>query len=99
MRKFALYYIFSFCIFSFTFSQATYKQTDILKSYKEAEELINLGKYAVAYPLLQDFVKNYENKTLDKSNLIFADAVFYKALCEKETGSPDAKKDLEDFAN
>ncbi|MDB5226833.1 MAG: hypothetical protein JWN78_1026 [Bacteroidota bacterium] len=99
MRKIASYYILTFCIFQITFSQATYKQTDILKQYKEAEELINLGKYAVAYPLLQEFVKNYENKTLDKSNLIFADAVFYKALCEKETGSPEARKDLQDFAN
>lgn len=45
-----------------SFSQATFKQTDILKSYKEAEELINLGKYAVAQPFLQDFLQKYETK-------------------------------------
>ena len=80
-------------------AQATYKQTDILKSYKEAEELVNLGKYAIAQPILQDFIVKYENKTLDKSNLIYGDAIFLKALCEKEIASSEAEKDLIYFAD
>lgn len=62
--------------------------------------MINLGKFAVAQPFLQDFIQKYENKTLDKSNLIYADAIFYlKALCEKETASPEAEEDLQYFAD
>ncbi len=87
-----------FSAFFSLIAQTTYRQLDILKTYKEAEELINLGKYAVAQPYLEDFIQKYENKTLDKSNLIFADAVFYKALCEKETSNPAAEKDLLFFA-
>ena len=99
MRK-IFFLLFITCNFSLvSFSQATFKQTDILKSYKEAEELINLGKYAVAQPFLQDFLQKYENKTLDKSNLIYADAIYLKALCEKETASPEAEKDLQYFAD
>jgi tetratricopeptide (TPR) repeat protein len=99
MRRIALLCLFIVLFFHHIFSQATYRQTDILKSYKEAEELINLGKYAVAYPLLQDFIKLYDPKTLDKSNMIYADALYYKALCEKETSSPEAEKDLLFFAD
>ena len=82
-----------------TYAQATYKQIDVLKSYKEGEELVNLGKYAVAQPFLLDFIQKYDNKTLDKSNLIYADAIYLKALCEKETASPEAEKDLQYFAD
>lgn len=80
-------------------AQATYKQTDILKSYKEAEELVNLEKYAVAQPILNDFIEKYENKTLDKSNLIYGDAIFLKALCEKEIASSEAEKNLQYFVD
>ncbi|MFN8259556.1 MAG: tetratricopeptide repeat protein [Chitinophagales bacterium] len=99
MRK-ILFLYFITCTLSFTaLAQATFKHTDVLKSYREAEELISLGKYAVAQPFLQDFLQKYENKTLDKSNLIYADAVYLKALCEKETASPEAEKDLQYFAD
>jgi TolA-binding protein len=99
MRKIFLLF-FIICNLSYVaFSQATFKQTDILKSYKEAEELINLGKFAVAQPFLQDFIQKYDNKTLDKSNLIYADVIYLKALCEKETASPEAEKDLQYFAD
>lgn len=99
MRK-ILFLYFITCTLSFTaLAQVTFKHTDVLKSYREAEELISLGKYAVAQPFLQDFLQKYENKTLDKSNLIYADAVYLKALCEKETASPEAEKDLQYFAD
>lgn len=99
MRKAFLLILITYNLSLTTFAQATFKQTDILKSYKEAEELINLGKYAIAQPFLQDFIQKYENKTLDKSNLIYADAIYFKALCEKETASPEAEKDLQYFAD
>ncbi|MCB0508034.1 MAG: tetratricopeptide repeat protein [Bacteroidetes bacterium] len=87
------------CLSLFSFSQATFKQKDILKSYKEAEELVNVGKYAIALPILNDFIGKYEQKTLDKSSDVYADAIFLKALCEKETSSPEAEKDLQYFAD
>jgi TolA-binding protein len=99
MRKIVSVSIFSFLFIVQSYTQATFKQIDILKSYKEAEELVNLGKYAVAQPLLHDFIQKYENKTLDKSSLIYADAIYLKALCEKETASPEAEKDLQYFAD
>lgn len=99
MRKIFSFYALLIFSISLCWSQATYKQTDILKSYKEAEELVNLGKYAIAQPFLQDFIQKYEHKTLDKSNLIYADAIYLKALCEKETASPEAEKDLQFFAD
>ncbi len=99
MRKIVVLLLVTFFISHVSYSQATYKQIDILKSYKEAEELINLEKFAVAQPLLQDFIQKYENKTLDKSNLIYADAIYLRALCEKETASPEAEKDLQYFAD
>lgn len=99
MRKVFSFFIGLNCCVFLSFSQETYKQTDILKSYKEAQELISLGKYAVAYPMLTEFLQRYENKTLDKSNLIYADALYDKALCEKEAGSPEAKHDLLFFAD
>ncbi len=99
MRKVFLLFFITCNLSYVAFSQATFKQTDILKSYKEAEELINLGKFAVAQPFLQDFIQKYDNKTLDKSNLIYADAIYLKALCEKETASPEAEKDLQYFAD
>lgn len=99
MRKIIIVFFFSVFLSSVSFAQATYKQTDILKAYKEAEELVNLGKYAVAQPFLQEFIQKYENKTLDKSNLIYADAIYLKALCEKETASPESEKDLQYFAD
>jgi TolA-binding protein len=43
--------------------------------------------------------RNMIIKLLDKSNLIYADAIYYKALCEKETASPEAEKDLQFFAD
>lgn len=97
-KKATLLYVFCL-IFTVSFSQATYKQTDILKAYKEAEELVNMGKYAIAQPFLIDFIQKYDTKTLDKSNLIYADAIFLRALCEKETASPEAEKDLQFFAD
>ncbi|HNJ01331.1 MAG TPA: tetratricopeptide repeat protein [Chitinophagales bacterium] len=99
MRKISLLIFITYAFSQIAFSQATFKQTDILKSYKEAEELVNLGKFAVAQPILQDFLQQYEQKTLDKSNMIYADAIFLKALCEKETASPEAEKDLQYFAD
>ena len=99
MRKLFFLLLLTVNFSHLTFSQATFKQTDILKSYKEAEELVNLGKYAVAQPLLQDFIQKYDSKTLEKSSLIYADAIFLKALCEKETASPEAEKDLQYFAD
>ena len=93
MRKIAWTGVFLFCV-NIVFAQATFKQLDVLKSYKEAEELIVLGRYAVAYPVLADFIDKYQNKTLDKSNLIYATAVYYKALCEKQTGAKDAERNL-----
>ena len=99
MRKIVAIIAVSCLMYFVSNAQATYKQIDILKSYKEAEELINLEKFAVAQPLLQDFIQKYDNKTLDKSNLIYADAIYLKALCEKETASPEAEKDLQYFAD
>ena len=98
MRKIFLIVLITYNISLVTVAQTTFKQIDILKSYKEAEELVNLGKYAIAQPFLTDFIQKYDNKTLDKSNLIYADAIYYKAVCEKETGSPEAEKDLIYFA-
>ncbi len=57
MRKIIVVFFFSLFLSSVSFAQASYKQTDILKAYKEAEELVNLGKYAVAQPFLQDFIQ------------------------------------------
>lgn len=68
------------------------KQTDLLKSFREAEELISLEKYAVAQPILQNFIEKYEDKTLDKSNMIYAEALYYQALCMKECASPNQKR-------
>jgi TolA-binding protein len=99
MRKIFLFALLTYHFSLITFSQTTFKQIDILKSYKEAEELINLEKYAIAQPFLNDFIQKYENKTLDKSNNIYADAMYYKALCEKETASPEAERDLQFFAD
>ncbi|MBK8353471.1 MAG: tetratricopeptide repeat protein [Saprospirales bacterium] len=98
MRKIFLIILITYNVSQLTFAQTTFKQIDILKSYKEAEELVNLGKYAIAQPFLTDFIQKYDNKTLDKSNLIYADAIYYKAVCEKETGSPEAERDLIFFA-
>ena len=98
MRKIFLIILITYNVSQLTVAQTTFKQIDILKSYKEAEELVNLGKYAIAQPFLTDFIQKYDNKTLDKSNLIYADAIYYKAVCEKETGSPEAEKDLIYFA-
>lgn len=97
-KNVTLFYVFLLSSF-ISIAQATYKQKDILKSYKEAEELVNIGKYAVAQPFLTTFIQNYENKTLDKSNYIYADALYMNALCKKETASPEAEKDLQYFAD
>lgn len=100
MQKNLVFHFFLlFIVINNSFAQATYKHIDPLKAYKEAEELINLGKYAVAQPILHSFIQQYDNKTLDKSNLIYADAIYLKALCEKETASPEAEKDLQYFAD
>lgn len=84
MRRIASLILLSYLLSFSTYAQTTFRQIDILKSYKEAEELVNLGKYAVAQPMLIDFIQKYDNKTLDKSNLIYADAIYYKAVCEKK---------------
>ncbi len=84
--------------FADVFAQATFKQTDLLKSFREAEELISLEKYAVAQPILQHFIEKYEDKTLDKSNMIYAEALYYQALCMKECASPESEKALTYFA-
>ena len=76
MRKIFLIVLITYNISLVTVAQTTFKQIDILKSYKEAEELVNLGKYAIAQPFLTDFIQKYDNKTLDKSNLNYANAIY-----------------------
>lgn len=79
-------------------SQATIRQTDPLKLYKEAEEHYNFGRFALAYPLLQEFLRDYAANNAGLSDPEYADALYMLAVSAKEAGAPEAEKALNDFA-
>ncbi|HMZ69549.1 MAG TPA: tetratricopeptide repeat protein [Chitinophagales bacterium] len=96
MRKYSLLFIVVSICFN-VFSQASLKHTDILKMYYEAKEQIAYERYAIAYPIIQDFLKNYENNVLKIDPSIVSESYFYKALCAKETKAPEAQTLLIDY--
>jgi TolA-binding protein len=96
MQKYFL--LFSFlCLQLYGYSQASLKHQDILLKYKEAKEHITFERYAIAYPIVQDFLNEYLKNPMQVDNHILADAIFMKAACAKATQATDASTQLLNF--
>lgn len=93
MHKYILIFIF-FIANNWALAQATLKHLDILKQYKEAKEHIALGRYSIAYPIIQNFLIEYQKNPKQIDNHILADAIFIKATCAKATQATDATVQL-----
>ncbi|MCB9034042.1 MAG: tetratricopeptide repeat protein [Chitinophagales bacterium] len=75
-------------------AQATLKQNNPLKKYYEAQEHFQLNRFALALPLLNDFLQEQDNQKEFTDKLMYENAFFMKAVSEKQSKAADAKKDL-----
>lgn len=77
--------------------QATYKQKDPAKDFKTGEELYRQGKFRLAYPYFEAFLKSQKVQNEGKSAMQTGDAAFYLAVCAKESGQEMAEDQLLDY--
>ena len=69
-------------------AQKTSKVFDPAKDFKEALEIYDQQKYNIAYNRFYKFIQTYEELDDSKSNLLLADAYYYKASCAGKQKDP-----------
>lgn len=62
-------------------AQKTYTVSDPARDFKEALEIYDQQKYNIAFNRFNHFIETYEELDDSKSNLLLADAYYYKASC------------------
>lgn len=74
--------------------QETYKQKDPAKDFKTGEALFKQGKFRLAYPYFESYIKSQALLNEGKSAMLAGDAAYYLAVCAKESGQEMAEDQL-----
>ncbi len=69
-------------------AQKTSFVSDPAKDFKQALEIYDQQKYNIAYNRFNEFIESYEALDDSKSNLLLADAYYYKASCAGKQKDP-----------
>jgi tetratricopeptide (TPR) repeat protein len=70
------------------FAQKTLAFSDPAREFKEALEIYDQQKYNIAYNRFVGFIESYEELDDSKSNILLADAYYYKASCASYQKDP-----------
>ncbi len=76
------------CITVNTHAQKTAKFADPAYDFKEALEIYDQKKYNIAFNRFYKFIETYEDLDDSKSQLLLADAFYYKASCASKQKDP-----------
>ncbi|MEZ5002843.1 MAG: tetratricopeptide repeat protein [Chitinophagales bacterium] len=80
-------------------AQQTAKYADPAKAYKDALEIYVQEKYNIAYNKFTDFIAEYEALDDSKSNLLLADAYYYKASSAAHQKDPKTEDYYLEYIN
>ncbi|MEZ5009659.1 MAG: tetratricopeptide repeat protein [Chitinophagales bacterium] len=96
-RVFTLIFAMS-CLLSVQ-AQKTAKYSDPARDYKEALEIYVQEKYNIAYNRFNDFIETYEELNDSRSNLLLADAYYYKASSAAKQKDPKTESYYLEYIN
>lgn len=94
MIKKHLLFVGAICLHLGVNAQATFQQREPSKDYFTGVELYQEGKFNLASPYFEAFLKSESQKNEGKSSILAGDAAYYLAVCSKETSQDIAEQQL-----